>query len=72
MQKRQAEVALLRENNAPQEAYLLQLTLHEQLPNDPDIAYETATLAERAGKVDAMENILRDLIARNTPRTTMD
>ncbi|MEZ2737966.1 tetratricopeptide repeat protein [Comamonas jiangduensis] len=65
MQKRQAEVALLRENNAPQEAYLLQLTLHEQLPNDPDIAYETAILAERAGKVDAMENILRDLIAKH-------
>lgn len=65
MQKRQAEVALLRENNAPQEAYLLQLTLHEQLPNDPDIAYETAILAERAGKVDAMENILRELIAKH-------
>lgn len=65
MQKRQAEVALLRENHAPQEAYLLQLTLHEQLPDDANIAYETAILAERAGKVEAMENILRDLIAKH-------
>lgn len=65
IQKRQAEVALLRDNGAPQEAYLLQLTLHEQQPHDADIAYETAILAERAGKLDAMESILRNLIAKN-------
>ena len=64
LRKRQAEVALLRDNDAPQEAYLLQLTLHEQHPNDVDIAYETAILAERAGKKDAMERILREIIAK--------
>lgn len=65
LQKRQAEVILLRDNGAPQEAYLLQRTLYEQSPEDPDIAYETAILAERAGKIDAMERILRDVIARH-------
>lgn len=63
MQKRQAEVTLLRDSNAPQEAYLLQLTLYEQFPKDANIAYETAILAERAGKLDTMESILRDIIA---------
>ena len=65
VQKRQAEVALLRDNGAPQEAYLLQRTLFEQLPNDANIAYETALLAERAGKIDTMESILRDVIAKH-------
>ena len=63
-QKRQAEVALLRDNNAPQEAYLLQRTLYDQQPNNPDIAYETALLAERAGKMDTMETILRNIIEK--------
>ena len=65
LQKRQAEVALLRNNGAPQEAYLLQRTLYEQFPENTDIAYETAILAERAGKMDAMEKILRDIIAQH-------
>ena len=60
--KRRAEVALLRDMDAPQEAYLLQRTLHEQSPQDVDIAYETALLAERAGKLEVMEKILRDII----------
>ena len=65
IQKRQAEVSLLRESGAPQEAYLLQLTLHEQFPNNPDIAYETAILAEQANKLDKMESILRDIITQH-------
>lgn len=65
MQKRQAEVTLLRENDAVQEAYLLQRTLHELSPQDPDIAYETAILAERAGKLEAMEKILKGIIAQH-------
>lgn len=65
MQKRQAEVILLRDNDAPQEAYLLQRTLYEQFPEDANIAYETAILAERAGKIDAMEKILRDIIQKH-------
>lgn len=65
LQKRRAEVVLLRDNGAPQEAYLLQRTLYEQFPQDADIAYETATMAERAGKIDVMEKILRDIIAQH-------
>jgi tetratricopeptide (TPR) repeat protein len=65
LQKRQAEVVLLRDNGAPQEAYLLQRTLHEQSPDDANIAYETAIMAERAGKLDAMESILRTIIAKH-------
>ena len=65
MKKRQAEVSLLRENGAFQEAYLLQYTLYEQLPDDANVAYETALLAERAGKLSTMEKILRDIIAKN-------
>lgn len=62
--KRRAEVQLLRDAGAPQEAYLLQLTLHQQSPDDVDIAYDTAILAEAAGKIDVMERLLRDIIAR--------
>lgn len=65
MQKRRAEVTLLRDNGAPQEAYLLQRTLYEQSPRNADIAYETAILAERAGKLEVMEKILLDLIAQH-------
>lgn len=65
VQKRQAEVNLLRESGAPQEAFLLQLTLHEQFPANPDIAYETAILAEQANKLDKMEELLRNIIAKH-------
>jgi len=58
-------VTLLRDNGAPQEAYLLQRTLYEQSPRNADIAYETAILAERAGKLEVMEKILLDLIAQH-------
>ena len=64
LQKRQAEVALLRDNHALQEAYLLQRTIYEEQPDNPDIAYETAILAERAGKVATMEKILRAIIQK--------
>lgn len=65
LQKRQAEVALLRDNNAPQEAYLLQRTLYDKQPHNADIAYETAILAERAGKLETMESILRSIIEKH-------
>lgn len=65
LEKRRAEVALLRDNQAPQEAYLLQRMLYDQQPDDADIAYETAILAERAGKTDTMESILRALIKKH-------
>ncbi|WP_370681207.1 tetratricopeptide repeat protein [Comamonas sp. GB3 AK4-5] len=62
--KRRAEVRLLREADAPQEAYLLQRTLLDQSPDDNDIAYDTALLAEKAGKFDTAERLLRDIIER--------
>ena len=65
IQRRQAEVALLRDHGAPQEAYLLQRTLYDQHPNNPDIAYETAILAERAGKTAFMEQVLRQIIEQH-------
>lgn len=63
--KRRAEVNLLRDAGAPQEAYLLQLTLHEQDPDDADLAYDTALLAERAGKLHVMERMLRKIIKQH-------
>lgn len=65
LQKRRAEVHLLRDADAPQEAYLLQRTLYEQSPTDSNVAYDTAILAERAGKMEAMETILRSIIERD-------
>ena len=62
--KRRAEVQLLREAGADQEAYLLQLTLHQQDPQDNDMAYDAALLAERAGKFETMERILREIMVR--------
>lgn len=64
-QNRRAEVHLLRDAGAHQEAYLLQLALYEQQPLDADVGYETALLAERVGKYDMMERLLREIIARD-------
>lgn len=63
-QKRRAEIQLLRDAGAPQEAYLLQRTLLDQSPDDSDIAYDTAILAEKAGKYDTAEALLRGIIER--------
>lgn len=62
--KRRAEIQLLRDAGAPQEAYLLQRTLLDQNPDDNDVAYDTAILAEKAGKYDTAEALLRGIIAR--------
>lgn len=62
--KRRAEIQLLREAGAPQEAYLLQRTLLDQSPEDNDVAYDTAILADKAGKYDTAEALLRGVIER--------
>lgn len=62
--KRRAEIQLLREAGAPQEAYLLQRTLLDQSPEDNDVAYDTAILADKAGKHDTAEALLRGVIER--------
>lgn len=63
--KRRAEIQLLREAGAPQEAYLLQRTLLDQAPDDNDVAYDTALLADKAGKHDTAETLLRGIIERD-------
>lgn len=62
--KRLAEVQLLRDADQHAQAYVLQAQLQKQDPDDAELAYDTALLAERAGKFDEMERLLRDIIAR--------
>lgn len=57
-----AEAALLREAKRPREAFdLLESRLAEQ-PEQPDLIYETALLAERLNMVELMDQRLRRLI----------
>ena len=62
--KQAAEVQLLRDAGLNKEAYALQAKLQSQAPNDVELAYDTAMLAEKAGKLDEMEHLLRDIIKR--------
>lgn len=62
--KQVAEVQLLRDAGLNREAYALQANLLSQSPNDVELAYDTAMLAERAGKFDEMERLLRDIMKR--------
>ena len=62
--KRLAEVQLLRDANQNAQAYALQAELQKQDPEDAELAYDTALLAERIGKHDEMERLLRGIIAR--------
>ncbi len=57
-----AEAQLLREHQRPQQAYDL---LHSELnkdPEDEDILYDTAMAAEKLGRMEEMEQLLRKLI----------
>ena len=63
--KIQAESQLLRDHKQPEAAYQL---LADELARDPDdegLLYDTAMAAERVGKVDEMERLLRQLIQVN-------
>ncbi|MDR0227132.1 MAG: tetratricopeptide repeat protein [Burkholderiaceae bacterium] len=62
--KRLAEVQLLRDADQPAQAYALQAELQKQDPEDAELAYDTALLAERAGKLEDMERLLRGIIER--------
>lgn len=62
--KQIAEIQLLRDANQPQEAYALQARLQTQFPDDIELAYDTALMAERAGKTHEMERLLRSIIER--------
>ena len=59
-----AEARLLRDHDQPQAAYdLLTQTLRDS-PDDPDLQYELAMVAERTGRLDEMERLLRAVIAQ--------
>lgn len=58
-----AEVQLLRDNAQYADAYALQGELVKQAPQDPDLLYDQAMLADKAGDREAMERLLRKLIA---------
>lgn len=62
--KQIAEVQLLRDAGLNKEAYALQAQLLSQAPEDVELAYDTALLAERAGNFSEMERLLRDIIKR--------
>ncbi|MBS0607784.1 MAG: tetratricopeptide repeat protein [Proteobacteria bacterium] len=62
--KLQAEVQLLREAGKYQQAYELQGKLAAMAPQDNDLAYDQAMLAEKAGHPTDMERLLRIIIAR--------
>lgn len=59
-----AEVQLLREQRLYQEAYQVQVELVALAPDEAELVYDQAMLAEKAGKPDTMEQLLRQVIAR--------
>ena len=59
-----AEVQLLRENKQYQAAYELLAQSIAKDPADTDLLYDQAMLAEKMGKFDEMEKLLRQLMAR--------
>lgn len=62
--KHKAEVQFLRETGEAQQAYELQQELLQQTPDDINTLYDTALLAEKAGHLSVMEELLRRIIAR--------
>ncbi len=58
-----AEVQLLREAKQLQAAYVLLGTAVAQSPQDADLLYEQAMLADKLGKTSDMEHLLKKLIA---------
>ena len=62
--KLQAEVQLLREMGQYQQAYELQAKVVAMAPQDNDLVYDQAMLADKAGKPQEMERLLRGIIAR--------
>ena len=59
-----AEAQLLRELGRYGEALEIYAQAVERFPQDADLAYERAMLAEKAGRREEMERLLRELIAR--------
>jgi len=62
-QKFQAGVQLLREAGKYQEAYDMLAKASAAAPQDPDLIYDQAMVAEKLDRMDDMERLLRKLIA---------
>lgn len=58
-----AEVQLLRDNKRNAQAYSLLNEAAQSFPDDPDLLYEQAMTAEKLGKLQDMESLLRRVIA---------
>lgn len=58
-----AEVQLLRESRQLETAFALLGTAIEQQPGEVDLLYDQALIAEKLGKFETMERLLRQLIA---------
>jgi tetratricopeptide (TPR) repeat protein len=61
--KLSAEVQLLRDNKQYLDAYGVLATAAKDYPADTDLAYDLAMAAEKIGKVEEMEKLLRQVIA---------
>ena len=61
--KLSAEVQLLRDNKQYKAAYDLMAQATAKQPNDPDLLYDQAMLAEKMGNLPDMERLLRQVIA---------
>ena len=59
-----AEVQLLRDQKLYQDAYKVQTELVALAPDDVELVYDQAMLAEKAGQPDTMEKLLRQVIAQ--------
>src|SRR3990167_483956 len=59
-----AEVQLLRDARVLDEAYALQEKLVAQTPEDDDLVYELAMLADKTGRHEVMERMLRQIMQR--------
>ena len=59
-----AEVQLLKDSGENEQAYRLQSEAIALTPEDNDLVYDQAMLAEKTGRLDEMETLLRQVIAR--------
>ncbi|MCX7890987.1 MAG: tetratricopeptide repeat protein [Burkholderiales bacterium] len=57
-----AEAQILRDANQPQEAFLVVERGLDRLPENPDLLYDYAMLAEKLDRIDIMESSLRKVI----------
>jgi len=71
--KLQAQLSILRDGRREEEAYALISQANQKTPDDADLLYDLALSAEKLGRPDEMEKILRRVITLNpitTPPTT--